>query len=243
MGIDIVIPLGRGCIWGDNNELLYALRGIEKHIVGFNRLVIVGLRPKWITNIIHIPCDDKQGNEWRDYNIFNKICTAISSVPDLSDDFLFMNDDHFMLQDHEAASFPYYYREEDMIETINKAIKNHAWNTCVSNTRRYLISNNLPVKMFDTHTPILYNKHEFLKLKNIDWNKMYGYCIKSLYANTLQIQGILRKDGKMFSSETNTQRIMSKIHGLPCFSTSPVIPAEQQSIIKGIYTKKSKWEF
>jgi len=242
MKTDIVIPLGRGSIWGDDEELRYALRGVEKHIANFGKLVIVGMRPKWITNIIHIPCDDKRGNEWRDYNIFNKIRTAIYNVPDLSDNFLFMNDDHFMLKDYEAASFPYFFREYDMIETINKTNKNHAWKTCLSNTRRYLITNGLPAKMFDTHTPILYNKHEFLKLNSIDWGKMYGYGIKSLYANSLKIEGTFEKDGKLFPSEENANRIKGKIYGLPCFSTSPVVPPTQRQIITDLYPNKSRWE-
>ena len=89
--VDIVIPLGNGCIWDDNNELKYALRSVQKHLKGFGDVIIVGQKPKWIKNIIHIPCDDKRGHEWRDYNIFSKIITAIEGVDTLSENFFFIS--------------------------------------------------------------------------------------------------------------------------------------------------------
>jgi hypothetical protein len=96
--------------------------------------------------------------------------------------------------------------------------------------------------MFDTHTPILYNKYKFQSLQSIDWSIPYGYGIKSLYANSNNIEGILMKDGKLFASETKKERIFRKISELPCFSTSPIIPMAQREIIQSLYEKKSIFE-
>ena len=96
--------------------------------------------------------------------------------------------------------------------------------------------------MFDTHTPIIYNKYRFTDLKKIDWSKMYGYGIKSLYANSNNIEGTLMKDGKLFPSENNRERILHKLSGLPCFSTSPIIPMPQREIIQSLYQEKSMFE-
>ena len=48
--IDVVIPLGTGSRWQDN-ELRYCLRSIEKNLSGVNEVVIVGEKPKWLTNV------------------------------------------------------------------------------------------------------------------------------------------------------------------------------------------------
>jgi|688.fasta_scaffold88607_1 hypothetical protein len=242
--IDIVIPLGKGSFWGDNEELRHCLRGVEMYLSGVRNVVIVGELPKWITNVIHITATDDKGVAWRDRNIYRKIVLAVNDER-VSDDFLFMNDDHFLTKSFHAATFPYYYREYDMIETINKMFKNISWRTVVSNTRNFLLKNNYDVKMFDTHCPIVYNRWRFGALQKADWDIPHGYGIKSLYANMNHIEGIYQPDNKIFSSEDNHKRIMGKINRYPFFSTDFISPPHQKAqreIIQSIYSKKSKYE-
>lgn len=239
--VDIVIPLGKGSIWGDDEELRYALRGFVRHLSGIRNVVIVGELPSWVTGVIHIPCKDKQGHEWRDLNIFNKVMLACNDDR-VSDDFLFCNDDHFLNADFEAGAFPYHYRELDMIETIHKAVKQTSWRTCIQNTRDYLEGNGLDVKMFDTHCPILYNKYRFMLLNRVDWAKPYGYGIKSLYANINRIEGQYHPDNKIFPSEQNTKRLIEKIQSAPYFSTSSLVPQPQKEIIMNLYPSPSPYE-
>src|SRR4051812_35587008 len=106
--MDILIPLGRGSSW-QNNELRYALRSVEKHLSGYDNIFIVGEKPDWIQNITHIPFEDKPGYGNRDRNIFNKILAGIKDER-LSYEFMFMSDDHFFTADFSATRFPYYYR-------------------------------------------------------------------------------------------------------------------------------------
>jgi hypothetical protein len=240
--IDIVIPLGKGSVWGNNHELKYCLRGIEKHLSNVGNLYIVSNKlPSWLTNATLLCADDEKGVEWKDRNIYNKILLACDT-DSLSEDFLFMNDDHFMQLDFQLPDFPYYYREHDMQETIDKNIKNKAWRTSIENTRNYLINNGYECKMFDTHTPIIYNKFQFKKLSKLNWDTPYGYGIKSLYANINRIHGTLCKDGKLFPSETSDTSILKRVLDKPCFSTSSYVPIQQQAFIESLYTEKSKYE-
>ncbi len=49
--MDIVIALGTGSRWMDN-ELRYALRSIEKHLKGHTgRILLIGQRPKWVNKV------------------------------------------------------------------------------------------------------------------------------------------------------------------------------------------------
>lgn len=240
--IDIVIPLGKGSVWGNNHELKYCLRGIEKYLSNVGHLYIVSNKlPSWLTNVTLLYADDEKGSEWKDRNIYRKILCACENE-DVSEDFLFMNDDHFMQDVFELPDFPYYYREHDMQETIDKNINNIAWKTSIQNTRNYLVNNGYECKMFDTHTPIIYNKSMFNKLSKLDWNTPYGYGIKSLYANMNRINGTLCKDGKLFPSETSETSIKKRVMDNPCFSTSSYVPIQQQEFIESLFTEKSKYE-
>ncbi len=90
---DIVYPLGKGSVW-KNNELRYSLRSFEKFAIGIRNVYLVGEFPDWINGIINLPCKDGPNKE---INIANKIYTACLD-PNLSDDFIFANDDHIITQ-------------------------------------------------------------------------------------------------------------------------------------------------
>src|SRR6187431_2538921 len=94
---DILIPLGKGSRHNDL-ELVYCLRSIEKHLKGVGNVFIVGESPERVKNCMHVSVKDSPNNWDRAKNIYRKI-RRCCSLPDLSDNFLFMNDDHFLLSD------------------------------------------------------------------------------------------------------------------------------------------------
>lgn len=238
-----VVPIGSGSVWGDNEELRYALRSWEANLIGLGDIYVVGESlPKWSKglNLLYFKEDNKL-QEWKEFRIFSKVLAACKESS-VSEDFLFLNDDHFITKPIVASEFPYHYREEDMIDTVNKSVKNEAWKTTIRNTREHLINKGLDVKMFDTHCPIIYNKFQFELLDMVDWSKPHGYGIKSLYANTTRISGSHYPDGKLFPSEVNKARIEAKIANRPYFSTSPIVPFAQQEIIMNLFPEKSRFE-
>lgn len=240
--IDIVIPLGNGSVWGNEDELRYCLRGIEKHLSNVGSIFIVSKKlPSWIKDVNFIYAIDERGAEWKDRNIYRKIELACNT-DSVSESFLFMNDDHFMQKDFTLPDFPYFYREEDMQDTITQNTKNKAWRTSIQNTRNFLIDNGYDCKMFDTHTPIMYNKILFYKLSKINWDVPYGYGVKSLYANMNRIDGVFCKDGKLFPSEIKSESIVKRITDKPCFSTSSYVPDSQKEFIEKMYPNKSRYE-
>src|SRR5688500_13559340 len=94
----IVIPLGHGSHWG-NTELRYCLRSVEKHLTGYGDVIIIGEKPAWLRNVIHIPFDEGPAPKSfeKERNIFNKIMVACNDDR-VTDSFLFMPADHLMLQ-------------------------------------------------------------------------------------------------------------------------------------------------
>lgn len=176
--IDIVIPLGTGSKHNDL-ELRYTLRGIEKYLSNVRRVVIASEKlPPWINTyktrwIWMQPETDHYRYLTR--NIHEKI-KAACELMQLSDDFLYMNDDHFLLSDFDAVQFPLHH-------------SGTAWNTgkgqyktTIKNTHELLKAEIGWLYYFDTHAPMLINKEKYLAtVCNLDWKKPFGYCIKTTY--------------------------------------------------------------
>ncbi len=145
--MDIVIALGTGSRWMDN-ELKYALRSIEAYLEGFDgKVVLVGEKPKWVRNVHHIAFEDVPGR--KNFSIFQKIVTGSEWID--SDDFIFWNDDHFLLKPLHIKDFKFWY-DQDCHYYAHKATG--LYKKAITNT------NNLPGKnnyYTDIHTPIIYN--------------------------------------------------------------------------------------
>lgn len=89
--MDILIP----CRDGENNpSLVYALRSIEKN-VPHRKIWLAGGKPSWVSDEIgHIPTV-QFGSPYT--NVHNNLRAALS-VPELADEFLYFNDDFYVLR-------------------------------------------------------------------------------------------------------------------------------------------------
>lgn len=193
--IDIVYPLGTGSKHHDH-ELRFSLRAIERHLSGFGKVWIAGECPPWLQNVNHIPCPDTEGRP-PDYNIMTKVSKVIQEQ-DLSERFIFFNDDHFLNSPFTATEFPYYY--SDTLDNYCAKRGNDGYGRRARNTLKHLKERNLPTKHFDVHTPIVYDKALFLSsvVNAVDWESdQTGFIIKSMYANTQNIEGVDYIDNKL----------------------------------------------
>lgn len=231
MLIDIVIPLGNRSIQ-KNVELRFALRSIEKHLTGVGNVFIIGHKPDWVTNVIHIPADDDPRNRFRDRNICNKIIAACRDER-VSKDFLVVHDDHFLLSDYEAGAFPYYSHA-----TIKPGQGQYA------NTKKNTISLLGQVNDYDCHCPILFNKERFMRSVALaDWSKWYGYLLKTLYCVLNGIPGEYMGDIKI-RLPLKYDEIMLQIAGRKWFSIGDrcFVPGGMKDVLQELYPSKSKYE-
>ncbi len=229
--IDIVYVLGTGSKHSDS-ELRYSIRSAVKHIKNIRNIVIVGTCPTWIRNVIHLPCKDI--DPIPDINIRNKILTACNSAI-VSDDFLFMNDDHFILKPYDALTFPNYHKG-DLKDSIEPRSLD-SYRIRLTNTYHQLKKKGFGTLNFDTHTPIIYNKQKFIKMtKLFDWTVFEGLVIKSLYGNVYKLKSELMKDYKINSPSQIKEETQ-------IFSTFPAISADMQKYFKDTYNKASQFEY
>lgn len=229
MGFDVVYPLGTGSKFKDW-ELRFSLRSIETYLSGYDRVFVIGHKPAFLTNVIHIPASDNSNIP--DTNILNKLKKACDS--DCSEDFIMFNDDHYLLDFYSAKDFPAYY-EGDISDYLKKRSPDGYWRR-VRNTLNYLKENNHPTKFYDIHTPIVYNKQKFVDNVFNKYNQDLpdGMILKSLYANQTEVNSVEMKDGK---SKTPPTKPETKI-----LSTNPAVSGAMQRFLLESFPHKSKFE-
>jgi hypothetical protein len=237
--IDIVIPFGKGSEW-DNNELRYSLRSIEKNMVNFRNIYIVGDVPDWAQNVIHIPFKDGKNH---DENIKNKVLAACMEA-DITKEFLQSSDDYFFLQKTDAADYPY-YKNGTLSHTANTVVTGW-YKTNLINTSEALKEQRKYTDHFDVHTPIRYNKHLFpvIMKRFFTQPKM---VVKSIYCNALNIKGSHINDCKVRVYMVEKD-FLTFIENKPMFSTGDycLMDTKGQSPIKSFLEKtfpsKSRYE-
>jgi len=257
-GTDILIPLGQGSRH-DNLELRYCLRSIEKHLIGVRNVFIVGDKPEWLRGVVYIPERDNPNNWMRAHNIYRKIMAGIkfsfinlSAKPsvnkfevfdlELSDNFLFMNDDHFLLTDYVAGEFPYYHRGAVDLQ----ALEHHKPQQLQMANTAYMLEDNAFLD-FDIHCPVVYNKRLFQNIFSRlpeKWPE-YGYGIKSFYNNQgCDITNWAPCEDLKFSEPAMKESIYRLLEGRPWFSIGDrcLKSGGMKEVLQELYPDKSKYE-
>lgn len=181
--IDYVCPLGHGSKW-DNNELRYSLRSLQE-FGDVRNVWLIGERPEWFTGN-HVRVADSNVATW---NIWNKLLIACNT-PEISDPFLYGNDDYFFIRPFVASEYPNYH---------GNLTGNNSYKEIVRHTMRRLAENDLPTLFYDMHRPMIIHKQKFIEAYNFFefWIKINsGVVVKSCYGNLHQIPAIHCEDIK-----------------------------------------------
>lgn len=190
----VVIPLGNGSIWY-NHEIRFCLRSVERYLKGVGKVWIIGRLPDFLQNVEFRPYVEKDNERVPDRNIAGKLLAACQ-MPEISDPFLYMNDDHYLLSEFEASKFPNYHNST-LTEFLKKRMLD-PYGKRISNSLKWLNDHNLPDNFYDIHFPMLIHKGPFTKsVGQLEWAKSYdGWIIKSIYGNYAGVEPTEQKDCK-----------------------------------------------
>jgi hypothetical protein len=236
--IDIVYIVAKGSHWQDN-ELRYSLRSLEKFGLDVGKVFIIGEKPSFINEeAIHIPYRDVYANKAR--NIMCKIHWACRDTR-VSQNFVLMNDDYFLLNPIKLSESKFYYKC-DLERSI--VIQQNEYQKYCAETLKILKERGLPHKNFDVHLPVIYNKDKFFDVAaKYDCTGRYSYIVKSIYCNTLKIEGILQDDCKI-SYPYATQKIQQLNEKRSVFSIADgSLNNSMKAYIMNLYPTKSKYEY
>lgn len=224
---DVLYILGRGSKH-DNMELRLSLRTLEANGKNIDRLFIVGNCPEWVQNAIHIPAEDTyQSSQNHAYKVI------VGCYRGISDNFLLMNDDFFMLEPFDVEKYPYYVRGE-----LEEYKEPSFYQKTLNKTREYLIVKGIEHPMaFNVHCPIIYNKKNFMTFEELFHDVKFedvGYSWRTLYGNTFV------KDYKVVSDCKDYDDVFKESE-TGCLSTSDNCDKILEEVEKR-FNKKSRWE-
>lgn len=187
--MDVVIPYKEQ---PGHTALIYALHSLTGH-----KVVIVGDKPYWLKNALHISCGDKEGGQYKEANIFRKLLKACHDDR-VSDPFVYSMDDVFYLQPITEEQF-YQGTLQEKIERVRQSGFENNYLKTMRQTLSALIKKGLPTLHYDIHGPTIIHKEKFLKLTQFDWKIDWGYGIRSLYGNVNKIEATNISDCKIDS--------------------------------------------
>ncbi len=229
--MDLLYILGKGSKWEDN-ELRFSLRSVEKHLKGYGSIYLIGEKPEWIKNVHHIPFKDRVG--CKQANIMRKIYEG-TKQPGLSSDFIFMNDDHFLLQDLHVNDIAFWY--DGLLLDKFKRAANVPYANCI----HHVIDELGDGKYFDIHTPIKYNRTLFRDVMDrFDWDNGSTFIIKSLYCNWLGIEGVQLDDNKRDFHEWRFA--VKQNEGKLWYSTPDHVGSGVRNYLNHLFPEKSGFE-
>ncbi len=165
----------------DSLALRFSLRSLKN--MSYDKVYIVGDKPEWIENVVHIRYSDttKRGS----LNTFFKLIRACK-VPELSQEFILMDDDHLILRPVEEI--PYY--SSGLISEVKKAKTQFYYDL----QRTGALFDNA-ISFNKVHVPIVYDKDKVLELASV-YDLKNKYLHKSLYGNHFKCVPVKIGDAK-----------------------------------------------
>jgi hypothetical protein len=178
-------------------DIRYSLRSLV-YLKDYDKVWLIGDRPCWIKDVIHIPCpDDKEDKQ---LNVINKILLACC-CPDLSENFILMNDDFYFLENTYSIKNYSTGGFKDKIKNYEMKYPNseytHALKQALKNMERLGIEEPYD---FEIHYPIVFNKEDFKSLFDKYVDKTIPTVYRSIYANYYKYKPVITDDFKIYTA-------------------------------------------
>ena len=229
----------------DDWELRYSLRSLEANYRGLERVWIIGHLPKWTKAITHI----KQGDPYRrnkDANLIAKV-VRLGYESTLSEKFVMMMDDVIFLQPSWDSDIKPYYNK-DMSNMEEKNFAKDKWARRLWRTKEVLKAQGHPQRDYEGHIPYVLEKSKLHTFLNFDYGNDIGYCIYSLYFNTVDTPEIAHiQDGNVragfYGKKPNVDAMIKKMKESRYlnFNDNSFSP-EMKKAVEKMFPKKSKYE-
>ncbi len=184
---------------GGGEELRISLRSLQN--VPHDNVWIVGDIPHWFNNggTIHVP--QRHGNKWNNSRV--NVLEACKN-PEISDQFILMDDDFFILEPIEEI--PVWHRGsiESVIQKYRKKYPNSKYFAGLIETHEMLKTLDIsqPLYAYNLHIPMVVDKEKMLEsVKRLDGMKPKTvpqcFHLRSWYGNYNELGGVKMEDVKI----------------------------------------------
>ena len=197
------------CREGENEELRYSIRSVVENLESCSKVWVVGSKPDWYTGNF-IPVENISD---KFTNIRNCIKIACET-DDISDDFVLMNDDFFILRKlnsvslyHGGLLFKRFMQHQDMCGP-------NVYANLLARTDAALKKIGIKEPLnYDLHTPMVINKTKMLEIVD------QPLSVRSLYGNIYEGGGEEIKDVKVYSDMRLSSTSSAIDNGTPFLSS------------------------
>lgn len=180
------------CRPGDNEELRYSIRSVVKNLPE-GRIWLVGYKPDWYVGD-HILVE----NEKNKFYSINKCWITIQENKDISDNFILMNDDFYIINKLDRVSPMHGGPLSEKIKRYTEQHGANKYSQILSGANKYLFHKGIKSPLdYDIHVPMPINKN------NITDEVVSGLAPRSLYGNLNNIGGEFIDDVKVYSNLDN----------------------------------------
>lgn len=189
-----------------NEELKYSLRSLRN--VPHGNVVIAGHLPPWVKNVIHVP--NEQPSRKLKYEKSTGNLVAACKSDEVSDDFILMNDDFFIMNPVDQIET---FHRGDIDHIIARYNSSKHYGEGMKQTKALLVSLGInPVISYELHVPMMMNKAnvlEMMKIKEEKAPEIYAFHKRTFYGNYFKCGGKQMQDVKihkqgMFFSKRQT---------------------------------------
>lgn len=208
-----------------NEDLRYSLRSLRN--IKHGKVFIAGYIPKWTKNVIRVPRDQEgQANQ---ENSNNNLLAALYHEK-LSENFIFMNDDFYIMQKTKVLPV---MRQGLLQDVINRYKRGDRFGQAYSLiATKQTLEKLLPAQdlySYELHMPMLMNKTKALAMfKN--WSRpIFSLRPRTMYGNLYDIRGVETEDAKTTSGQKSpyistvygesndpTHELIHATFGTPC---------------------------
>ena len=220
------------CRAGDNEELRYSIRSIEKNFPG-QKIWVAGYKPDWYDGpFISIPDTSTK---------FKNIRLALNEVckhPEVSEDFVFMNDDFFLIKPIKEWKNYDGGLLSDKIARYRQINSTSTYAIILKRTFDQLKRMGIrkPID-YDIHVPMVFNKAKLLEISYLQFQP------RSLYGNIYQIASETITDVKRYASDSYMSQLSYTLNEYPFISTEDKsFNVVKEQVLGDMFPKPSKYE-
>ena len=190
--MDVLYTLGTGSLY-ENAEIKQSVKLLQRH-VKYDRLFVIGEDAKLDTDYIFYPFKDQLT---RTNNVFLKL-VKICEETDISENFLYMMDDVFILKDIDIDNYPMYHSGD-----LKDYEHPDSYKRELMNTKMFLVKQNKPILNFGVHCPIVYNKKKIMEIDSFYWKEVNW---KGNQLNPRILYGNYSEGNKVFTQDLKLKR-------------------------------------
>lgn len=229
------------CRPGPNEELRYSIRSVVANM-SHNNILVVGGKPNWYKGPF-LPVETFVNNR-RSTNKYANTKNNIQHIVDsskVSDEFIFMNDDFYIMQPLDRLQYYHNGLFDDKLKLFKLYAPDASYLKMLQRTKSVLDGLRIEDPLdYTLHIPMLYNKNKLAQVLPYDGS------IRTLYGNIHKVGGRQINDVKVHPKRKSPHAPQSfdyKKEETPFLSTTDTMfHTVKKNLLSKVFNQPSKYE-